>query len=101
PARSGPARSQGWPRPGRHRLPARRARGPPLGRVIAPAAGWEVRTLRYATGSAVPDARNAMNRPASDSFLAPGPLLLAAMIVAAAMSRLLPHPPNFSPLVAI
>src|SRR5690606_6989378 len=48
-----------------------------------------------------PDARNAMNRPASDSFLAPGPLLLAAMIVAAAMSRLLPHPPNFSPLVAI
>ncbi len=45
--------------------------------------------------------RNAMNRPASDSLFAPGPLVLAAMIVAAAMSRLLPHPPNFSPLEAI
>lgn len=42
-----------------------------------------------------------MNRPASDSLFAPGPLVLAAMIVAAAMSRLLPHPPNFSPLEAI
>ena len=42
-----------------------------------------------------------MNRPASDSLLAPGPLVLAAMILAAAMSRLLPHLPNFSPLAAI
>lgn len=42
-----------------------------------------------------------MNRPASASLFAPGPLVLAAMIVAAAMSRLLPHPPNFSPLEAI
>ncbi|RPE75492.1 DUF6580 family putative transport protein [Vulcaniibacterium tengchongense] len=42
-----------------------------------------------------------MNRPASDSLLAPGPLVLAAMIAAAALSRLLPHPPNFSPVEAM
>lgn len=35
------------------------------------------------------------------SLLSPGPLLLAAMIVIAALSRLLPHPPNFSPVEAI
>jgi len=35
------------------------------------------------------------------SLLAPGPLLLAALIVVAALSRLLPHPPNFSPVEAI
>lgn len=34
-------------------------------------------------------------------LLAPGPLLLAAMIVLAALSRLLPHPPNFSPVEAM
>lgn len=37
----------------------------------------------------------------SASLFAPGPWLLAGMIVAAALSRLLPHPPNFSPLIAI
>ena len=42
-----------------------------------------------------------MNRPASDTILAPGPLVLAAMILLAALSRLLPHPPNFSPVEAI
>ena len=41
----------------------------------------------------------AMNR--SESSIAPGPLVLAALIVIAALSRLLPHPPNFSPVEAI
>ena len=41
-----------------------------------------------------------MNRPASLAF-APGPLVLAALIFVAALSRLLPHPPNFSPVEAI
>ena len=40
-----------------------------------------------------------MNRSAS--AFAPGPWLLAALIVAAALSRLLPHPPNFSPIIAM
>lgn len=46
-----------------------------------------------------------MNRPAlpttSNSHFAPGPWLLAALIVGAALTRLLPHPPNFSPVEAI
>lgn len=33
--------------------------------------------------------------------IAPGPLVLAGLIAAAALSRLLPHPPNFSPVEAI
>ena len=41
-----------------------------------------------------------MNRPASPAF-APGPLVVAALIFVAALSRLLPHPPNFSPVEAI
>jgi hypothetical protein len=40
-----------------------------------------------------------MNR--SDSSFAPGPLVLAALIAVAALSRLLPHPPNLSPVEAI
>jgi hypothetical protein len=35
------------------------------------------------------------------ALLAPGPLLLVAMILLAALSRLLPHPPNFSPVEAM
>jgi hypothetical protein len=35
------------------------------------------------------------------SRFAPGPWVLVAMIAAAAMTRLLPHPPNFSPVEAI
>ena len=35
------------------------------------------------------------------STLALGPLVLTAMIVLAALSRLLPHPPNFSPIEAV
>lgn len=41
-----------------------------------------------------------MNRSAASVF-APGPLALTALIVLAALSRLLPHPPNFSPVEAI
>ena len=40
-----------------------------------------------------------MNRPAS--LPAPGPLVLAALIFIAALSRVLPHPPNFSPIEAV
>lgn len=40
------------------------------------------------------------SRPAHTGF-APGPWVLVTMIVAAAMTRLLPHPPNFSPVEAI
>ena len=39
-----------------------------------------------------------MNRPAS---LSAGPLTLAALIFVAALSRMLPHPPNFSPIEAV
>jgi hypothetical protein len=35
------------------------------------------------------------------TVLAPGPLVLAVLILLAALSRLLPHPPNFSPVEAI
>jgi hypothetical protein len=42
-----------------------------------------------------------MNRSAAESAFAPGPLVLAALIFVAALSRLLPHPPNFSPVEAI
>ena len=41
-----------------------------------------------------------MNRPAS-LLLAPGPLLLTGLILVAALTRLLPHPPNFSPVEAV
>jgi hypothetical protein len=36
-----------------------------------------------------------------NSSFAPGPIALALMIVLAALSRLLPHPPNFSPVEAM
>jgi len=41
-----------------------------------------------------------MKQPTSSAF-APGPLALAGLIVLAALTRLLPHPPNFSPVEAI
>ncbi len=41
-----------------------------------------------------------MNRAPSKSLVS-GPLLVSGMIVLAALSRLLPHPPNFSPVEAI
>ena len=41
-----------------------------------------------------------MSSTSSASF-APGPLVLAGLIALAALSRLLPHPPNFSPVEAI
>ncbi len=40
-----------------------------------------------------------MNR--APSSFAPGPLVLTGLIVVAALTRLLPHPPNFSPVEAI
>ena len=40
-----------------------------------------------------------MNRPAT--LPSTGPLLLAALIFIAALSRVLPHPPNFSPIEAV
>lgn len=42
-----------------------------------------------------------MNRPTTDSLLAPGPLVIAGLVALAALTRLLPHPPNFSPVEAI
>lgn len=47
-----------------------------------------------------------MNRPgltpsSTPQSFAPGPWLLAVLIVAAALTRLLPHPPNFSPVEAM
>ncbi|HEV8693857.1 MAG TPA: DUF6580 family putative transport protein [Lysobacter sp.] len=41
-----------------------------------------------------------MNRPNISSF-APGPLILGAMILVAALTRVVPHPWNFSPVEAI
>ena len=41
-----------------------------------------------------------MNRPVAAAF-APGPLVLAGLIIVAALTRLLPHPPNVSPVEAI
>ena len=40
-----------------------------------------------------------MNRPAT--LPSAGPLVLAALIFIAALSRVLPHPPNFSPIEAV
>ena len=54
-------------------------------------------TAPVSTSSSGPDS-NPSNR---SRLLAPGPLLLAMMIVLAALSRLLPHPPNFSPVEAM
>lgn len=42
-----------------------------------------------------------MNRSQPSSEFAPGPWVLVSMIAAAAMTRLLPHPPNFSPVEAM
>jgi hypothetical protein len=54
-------------------------------------------TAPVSASSSGPDS-NPSNR---SRLLAPGPLLLAVMIVLAALSRLLPHPPNFSPVEAM
>ena len=39
--------------------------------------------------------------PNTSDSIAPGPWILAALILLAALSRLLPHPPNFSPVEAV
>ena len=41
-----------------------------------------------------------MNRPLATSF-APGPLILGGMILVAALTRVVPHPWNFSPVEAM
>ena len=56
--------------------------------------------MRYATGSVRSPIRMLMNRHAA-SLLSPGPLVLAGLIALAALSRVLPHPPNFSPVAAV
>ncbi len=42
-----------------------------------------------------------MKNSASRSLFAAGPLVLLGLIVLAALTRVLPHPPNFSPITAI
>lgn len=44
---------------------------------------------------------NSPSNPPAGAASAAGPWVLAGMIVVAALSRLLPHPPNFSPMIAI
>lgn len=51
-------------------------------------------TVHASPASSSPDSR-------AKALLAPGPLTLVAMILLAALSRLLPHPPNFSPVEAM
>ena len=61
--------------------------------------------VRYANGSCRTTRAHPMNASrssaSSPNLFAPGPWLLAGMIVVAALTRLLPHPPNFSPVEAI
>ncbi|HEY0503611.1 MAG TPA: DUF6580 family putative transport protein [Lysobacter sp.] len=45
--------------------------------------------------------RIASQTPAQGSQFAPGPYVLAALIIIAALTRLIPHPPNFSPIEAV
>ena len=42
-----------------------------------------------------------MNNSTARSLLTAGPLVLVALIALAALTRVLPHPPNFSPITAI
>lgn len=42
-----------------------------------------------------------MNRPSTNALLAPGPLVLLGMILAAALTRVLPTPHNVSPVEAM
>jgi len=42
-----------------------------------------------------------MNSPENAPRIALGPLVLVALVVVAALTRLLPQPPNFSPAIAI
>ena len=49
----------------------------------------------------IPPSSSSCSESNTSALLAPGPLMLVAMIVLAALSRLLPHPPNFSPVEAM
>ena len=62
--------------------------------------------VEYASGLSVRSPVIAMNRASENASqvsasFAPGPVALAALILVAALTRLLPHPPNFSPVEAI
>ena len=59
------------------------------------AARWRDRAVQNATPPMTP------KTPSDAPALAPGPIALAALIFLAALTRLLPHPPNFSPVEAI
>ena len=56
-------------------------------------------TVQASTSSSGPSSSGPSSK--ASALLAPGPLTLVAMIVLAALSRLLPHPPNFSPVEAM
>lgn len=56
---------------------------------------------RPASRPSDPSSRASDKAGLSDKLFAPGPWVLAALIVVAALTRLLPHPPNFSPVTAI
>ena len=56
---------------------------------------------RPASASPAPSPQLPNNGPAPGHHLAPGPLVLAALILVAALTRVLPHPPNFSPVEAV
>lgn len=62
-----------------------------------------MQALRYANPLLPERTVHTMNRPATESspIFAAGPLVLAALIIVAALTRVLPHPPNFSPIAAI
>ena len=49
----------------------------------------------------IPPSSSSCSESNTSALLAPGPLMLVAMIVLAALSRLLPHPPNCSPVEAM
>lgn len=68
---------------------------------------YRLPSIRKLTTMTRPDSANpAPTRPAEDTpasgwRIAPGPLMLAALILVAALTRVLPHPPNFSPVEAL
>ncbi len=66
--------------------------------------GVNARHCAMLTAPLFTDRTRIMNRPqlfANTTLSAAGPLTLAVLIFIAALSRLLPHPPNFSPIEAV
>ena len=56
---------------------------------------------RPPSASPTPSRQVQKQGPAASRHVAAGPLMLVALIVVAALTRVLPHPPNFSPVEAI